>query len=56
MSNKELRRNVINLASKLAQQEQDRTGENYSKCIGQALDEACTRLSISRKMFIKMFI
>lgn len=56
MNNKELRRNVITLASKLAQQEQERTGENYNKCIGQALDEACTRLSISRKMFIKMFI
>lgn len=56
MSNKELRRNVLNLAAKLAQQEQERTGKSYNKCIGQALDEACTRLSISKKMFIKMFI
>jgi len=56
MSNKELRRNVISLTAKLAQQEQERTGKSYNGCIGQALDEACTRLSISRKMFIKMFI
>lgn len=56
MSNKELRKNVISLTAKLAQQTQEKTGESYSKCIGQALGEACTRLSISKKMFIKMFI
>jgi len=56
MSNKELRRNVISLAGKLAQQKYERTGKAYTECIGQALDEACLRLSINKKEFIRMFI
>lgn len=52
----ELRNKVINLVCKSAQQEAESTGKDYRECISKALDEACIRLGISRKDFIKMFI
>lgn len=51
----ELRRKVINLATSLALQETDRTGKDYTECINGALDEACERLKVNRKDFIRMF-
>lgn len=56
MIDKDLRSKVKNLAAELARQEAERTGEDYKKCISSALDEACTRLGVDRKEFIKMFI
>lgn len=52
----ELRRKVINLAAKLAQREAEESGQDYTKCISKALDEACIRLGVNRKQFIKIFI
>lgn len=52
----DLRKRVINLAAKLAQQESEESGQEYTKCISKALDEACLRLGVNRNQFIKMFI
>lgn len=51
-----MRRKVIALATSLALQESEETGSDYTKCISKALDEACLRLGVNRKQFIKMFI
>lgn len=51
-----LKSRVIQLASSLAQQIAERNGQDYTKCISKGLEEACVRLGISRKDFIKMFI
>lgn len=51
-----MRSRVINLTCKIAQQEAERTGKSYKECISRALDEACLRLGINTKEFIKMFI
>ncbi|MDO6353550.1 hypothetical protein Q3V94_00435 [Caloramator sp. CAR-1] len=53
---RELRKQVIALATALALQETERTGEDYTKAINRALDEACKRLGVNHKDFIKMFI
>jgi hypothetical protein len=47
---------VISLATSLALQETERTGEDYSKVIPKALEEACKQLEIEHKEFIKLFI
>jgi hypothetical protein len=52
---KDLKRQVINLATILALRESE-SGQDYTKCISNALDEACYRLNIDRKQFIKMFV
>lgn len=49
------KRKVIALASELAYQESERTGKDYTECINDALDEACERLGVGRKEFIRMF-
>jgi hypothetical protein len=51
-----LRSKGIQLASSLAQQESEKSGQSYTKCISKGLDEACIRLGVSKKDFIKMFI
>lgn len=51
-----MRKKVIALATSLALQESERIGSDYTKCINKALDEACLRLGIDRKEFIRMFI
>lgn len=51
-----IRKMVINLATSLALQESREAGENYTKVISKSLDEACIRLGIEHKDFIKMFI
>ncbi|SHF16996.1 hypothetical protein [Caloramator proteoclasticus] len=59
MNNKEIleiRKQVLSIATSLALQETERTGEDYSKALNKALDEACIRLGIEHKEFIKMFI
>lgn len=53
---KELRKKVIDLAASLALQESQATGKDYSECVCKALDEACIRLQIDKKEFIKMFL
>lgn len=53
---KEFRKKVINLATVIALQESGRTGTDYSTCINNALDEACERLQVNRKEFIKLFL
>ncbi|WDU84227.1 hypothetical protein [Caloramator sp. Dgby_cultured_2] len=53
---KVLRKQVLNLATALALQETERTGEDYTRAINKALDEACIRLGVNHKDFIKMFI
>ncbi|MDO6353987.1 hypothetical protein Q3V94_02665 [Caloramator sp. CAR-1] len=53
---RELRKQVIALATALALQETERTGEDYTRAINKALDEACIRLGVNHKDFIKMFI
>ena len=52
----ELRRKVINLASSLAYEETKETGEDYNVVISKSLQEACKRLDIDHKQFIKLFI
>lgn len=52
----DLKSKIINLAAELARQETDRTRKDYTSCISTALDEACLRLGVSKKEFIKMFI
>ncbi|GIW49182.1 MAG: hypothetical protein KatS3mg079_658 [Caloramator sp.] len=52
----QLRKQVLALATSLALQETERTGEDYSKVIPKALVEACKRLNIEHKDFIKLFI
>jgi hypothetical protein len=56
MEKQEIKRKVKNLAAELARQEAERTGKDYHECISNALDEACERLGISRKNYIKMFL
>lgn len=56
MEDKELKKKVKNLAAELARQQSEETGKDYADCISTALDEACERLGINRKAFIKLFI
>lgn len=56
MIDKDLKNKVKNLAAELALQEAEETGKDYTECISKALDDACTRLGVNRKEFIKMFI
>jgi hypothetical protein len=56
MKDKDLKNKVKNLAAELALQEAERTGKDYKECISSSLDEACIRLDVNRKEFIKMFI
>lgn len=51
-----MRRNVLSLATSLALQESAEKGTDYTKAIPVALEEACIRLGIDRKQFIKMFL
>lgn len=53
---KDLRRKVINLATSIALQETAQSGQDYCKATNKALDEACERIGVDRKQFIKMFI
>lgn len=50
------RKQVLSLATSLALQETAEKGIDYSEAISKALDEACKRLNIEHKDFIKMFI
>lgn len=52
----QIRKQVLSLATSLALQETERTGEDYSKALNKALDEAFLRLGIDHKEFIKMMI
>ena len=54
MEDRELKRRVINLATSLALQ--DRTTRPYYEVISECIEEACSRLHVNRKTFIKMFI
>lgn len=45
----ELKRKVINLATRLALQESTRTGKDYTECINAACNEACIRLGVNVK-------
>jgi hypothetical protein len=56
MEEQKLKRKIKNLTSNLAQQEAERTGKDYHECISPALDEACRRLGVSEKEYIKIFI
>jgi hypothetical protein len=56
MPEDELRKKIKNLAAELARQNSEETGKDYNECISEALDEACERLRVNRKNFIKMFI
>lgn len=51
-----IRKKVLSLATSLALQETAEKGTDYSEAISKALDEACKRLNIEHKDFIKMFI
>lgn len=51
-----IRKKVLSLATSLALQETAENGTDYSEAISKALDEACKRLNIEHKDFIKMFI
>lgn len=51
-----IRKQVLSLATSLALQETTEKGTDYSEAISKALDEACKRLNIEHKDFIKMFI
>lgn len=52
----ELKNKVVNLAITLALQESEGYGTDYSTCTNKALDEACLRLEVNRKEFIKLFL
>lgn len=52
----DIKRKVKNLAAELARQEAEETGKDYHECISTALDEACERLGVNRKNYIKMFL
>lgn len=59
MNNKEIleiRKQVLSLATSLALQETAEKGIDYSEAISKAIDEACERLNVKHKEFIKMFI
>jgi hypothetical protein len=51
-----LRKKVINTAVSIALRETEKTGEDYSSIISKALNEACEKLGVERKEFIRMFI
>jgi len=51
----ELRRNVINLATSLAQQESQEKGVDFTTAIPGAIYEACERLDVDRRTFIRLF-
>jgi len=51
-----MRRKVIVLAINIALQESETNGKDYCDSINDALDEACLRLEVSRKEFIRMFL
>ncbi|TDT63402.1 hypothetical protein [Fonticella tunisiensis] len=50
-----MRRNVLSLATSLALQASAEQGVDYTKAIPGALEEACLRLGVDRKKFIRMF-
>jgi hypothetical protein len=52
----DLKRKVKSLAAELARQQAEETGKDYHECISAGLDEACERLGVNRKSFIKMFL
>lgn len=52
----EIRRQVLALATSLALQTTGEQGIDYTQAISAALDEACLRLSIDKKQFIKLFV
>lgn len=52
----ELRNKVLSLATELALQKSAEDGTDYTAAIPEALEDACERLGISHKEFIKMFI
>jgi ubiquitin len=56
VESKDIKLKVKNLAAELARQEVERTGKDYHKCISNALDEACERMGIKRKEYIRLFI
>jgi len=51
-----IRKQVLSLATSLALQETAEKGIDYSEAISKAIDEACKRLNVEHKEFIKMFI
>lgn len=51
-----MRKQVLSLATSLALQETAETGQDYSDVLPKALEEACLRLGIEHKEFIKLFI
>lgn len=54
MEDRELKAKVIDLATSLALE--DTTKRPYSKVISECIEEACSKLHVNRKTFIKMFI
>jgi hypothetical protein len=56
MKENDLKIKVKNLAAELARQQAEETGKNYHECISAGMDEACERLGVNRKSFIKMFL
>ena len=52
----DIRSKLINMATSLALQESEETGKCYKECTSDALEEACLRLNIDKKEFLKMFI
>lgn len=56
MKDNDLKVKVKNLAVELARQQAEENGKDYHDCISNALDEACKRLGVNSKDFIKMFL
>ncbi|BDR82520.1 hypothetical protein [Clostridium tetani] len=53
---KEIKNRVMNLATQLALEKVEVYGKTYYRSNNEAIEEACGRLGINRKDFIKMFI
>lgn len=47
---------VLNLARKIAQDENEKYGKKYCECMSEAIDLALKKLNINSKEFINMFI